>query len=70
MVIEKRVPDLLALLESHAGEATPEVLVVSRPSTLAPPSPSQTDHTDRKRKMERKQEKRLSKRGRSKKKLP
>ena len=26
MVIEKRVPKLLALLESHADEATPEYL--------------------------------------------
>ena len=26
MVIEKRVPELLALLESHADEATPEYL--------------------------------------------
>lgn len=28
MVIEKRVPDLLALLESYANEATSKVLVV------------------------------------------
>lgn len=36
-MIEKRVPDLLSLLESYAGDATPEIPLVQRPSTLAPP---------------------------------
>jgi len=40
MVIEKRVPDLLALLESYTGKATLEVPVVPRPSTPTPPLPS------------------------------
>ena len=30
MVIEKRVPDLLSLLESHVNEATTEISVVPR----------------------------------------
>ena len=37
MVIEKRLPNLLSLLESHASDATPEVPVVPRPPTPAPP---------------------------------
>ena len=37
MVIEKRLPDLLSLLESHVSDATPEVPVVPRPPTPAPP---------------------------------
>ena len=36
MVIKKRVPDLLSLLESHVSEATTEISVVLRPSTPAP----------------------------------
>ena len=39
MMIEKRLPGLLSLLESHAGDATLEVLVVPRPSMPAPPPP-------------------------------
>lgn len=30
-MIEKKLPDLLSLLESHARDATPEVVVVPRP---------------------------------------
>ena len=37
MVFEKRLPDLLFLLESHAGDATLEVPVVPRPPTPALP---------------------------------
>ena len=37
MVIEKRLPDLLSLLESHVGDATPKVPVVPKPPTPAPP---------------------------------
>ena len=70
MVIEKRVPDLLALLESYAGEATLEVPIVPRPSTPTPPPPSQIDLANKKKKRERKLERGLLKRGRSKKKLP
>ena len=37
MMIEKRLLGLLSLLESHAGDATPEVLVVPKPPMPAPP---------------------------------
>ena len=54
MVIEKRLPNLLSLLESHADNATLEILVVPRPPTPTPlPSP-QIDLTDKKRKQEKK----------------
>lgn len=46
-VIEKRVPNLLSLLESHVSEAAPEISVVPRPPTPAP-SP-QIDPVDNKR---------------------
>ena len=50
MLIEKRVPDLLSLLESHANEATPKISVVPRPSTpTSAPSPK-IDPFDNKRK--------------------
>ena len=51
-MIEKKLPDLLSLLESHAGDATPEIAVVPRPPTpiLPPPPPTQTEPVDKKRK--------------------
>ena len=36
MVIEKRLPNFLSLLESYAGDATPEVPVVPRPPIPTP----------------------------------
>ena len=51
MVIEKRIPDLLSLLESHTSDATSEILVVPRPPS---PTPSQTDPVDKKRKRDKK----------------
>lgn len=54
MVNEKRVPDLLYLLESHAGDATPKILVVLTPPTPAPSSPPQTNPIDKKRKKDKK----------------
>jgi len=39
MVLEKRMPILLSLLESHAGTTTLEVLIVPRPPTPIPPPP-------------------------------
>ena len=56
MVIEKKLPDLLSLLESHAGDATPEIAVVLRPLTpiLPPPPPTQTEPVDKKRKRDKK----------------
>lgn len=48
MVIEKRLPYLLSLLESHARTTTLEVLIVPRPPTPIPPAPTQTKPTDKK----------------------
>ena len=53
MVIEKRVPDLLSLLESHVSEATTEISVVPRPSTPAPAPFPQIDPVDNKRKRDK-----------------
>ena len=39
MVIEKRLPNLLSLLESHSRDAIPEIPMVPRPPTPAPPLP-------------------------------
>ena len=38
MVIEKKLPDLLSLLESHARTIAPEVPIVPRPLTPIPPA--------------------------------
>lgn len=56
MVIEKRLLDLLSLLESHFGDATPEIPMVPRPPTPAspPPPPPQTDPADKIRKRDKK----------------
>ena len=54
MVIEKKLADLLSLLESHVGDATPKVLVVLRPPIPTPPPPPQNDPTDKKRKRDKK----------------
>ena len=55
MVIEKRLLDLLSILESHIGNATTKVLVVPKPPTLAPPPPTQTKPTDKKWKRDTKE---------------
>lgn len=52
MVIEKRLPDLLSLLESYSGDATPEVLTVPMPPSPAPPP--QIDPTGKIRKRDKK----------------
>ena len=54
MVIEKKLLELLSLLESHAGDATPEIPVVPRSLTLVPPPPTQTELVDKKRKWDKK----------------
>nr|POF00739.1 hypothetical protein CFP56_77029 [Quercus suber] len=54
MVIEKRLLDLLSLLESRASDATTEVPVVPRPLIPAPSFPPQTNPTDKKRKQGKK----------------
>ena len=46
MVLEKRMPNLLSLLESHVGGAIPEVPIMPRPPTSTPPPPSQTKTAD------------------------
>lgn len=58
MVIEKRLLDLLSLLESHSGDATPEVPVVPKAPTLASPPPTRTNPIDKKRKWEKRGKKR------------
>lgn len=50
MVLKEKTPDLLALLTAHVGGNAPVVLVVSRPSTLAPPHPSASKVAKKKRK--------------------
>ena len=52
MVIEKRLPNLLYLLESHIDDATPQTPVVPRPLTPLPPP--QTDLANKKRKWDKK----------------
>ena len=54
MVIEKKLPNLLSLLESHARTVAPEVPVVPRPPTPIPPTRVQTEPTDKKGKRDKK----------------
>ena len=54
MVIEKRLPDLLSLLESHARTTAPKAPIVPKPLTLIPSTPEQTEPVDKKRKREKK----------------
>ncbi|KAK7857998.1 geranylgeranyl transferase type-2 subunit beta 1 [Quercus suber] len=53
MVIQKKTLNLLALLESHAGGATPEVPVDLRPPTPIPARSSPTEPGEKKRKREK-----------------
>ena len=53
MVIEKRLPDLLSLLESHARATVPKVPVIPKPLTPIPLTPAQTKPTDKKQKMDK-----------------
>lgn len=48
MEIEKKLPNLLSLLESHAATVAPEVQIVPRPPTPFPPAQVQTEPTDKK----------------------
>ena len=59
MVIEKRLPDLLSLLESHVGTTTSEISVVPRPLTPIPPPPPQTEPAEKKWKKEQKRRERI-----------
>ena len=54
MVIEKRLPDLLSLLESHTGTIAPKVPIVPRLPTPSPPTPTQTDLADKEWKRDKK----------------
>ena len=53
MVIERRLPGLLSLLESHARTTMPEVPVILRPPTPIIPAPIQIEPIDKKRKRDR-----------------
>ena len=55
MVIKKKLPDLLSLLESHTGTTAPEVPIVPRPPTPITPGPVQTEATDKKCKRDKKE---------------
>ena len=50
MVLEKRMIDLLSLLENHVGTTTPEVPIVPKPLTPIPPTPTQNEPADKKQK--------------------
>ena len=63
MVIQKNTPNLLALLESHARGATPEVPVDLRPPTPIPSRAFPTELSKKKRKRERTLGKEVSKEG-------
>jgi len=54
MVVEKRLLDLLSLLESHFGDATPEIPMVPRPPTPTSPPLPQTNPADKIRKRDKK----------------
>ena len=70
MVIEKRLPDLLSLLESHTGTAAPEVPIIPRPPTPIPLTPIQTKLADKKRKRDKKRGKGLIEEGKVQEKAP
>lgn len=49
MLIEKRLPHLLSLLESYVGTTTSEIPIVPKPLMPIPPPPPQTDLTEKKK---------------------
>lgn len=63
MVLEEKTPDLLALLTAHTEGNSLVVPVVPRPPMLAPPLPSTSKATEKKRKRGRQSEKESSKKG-------
>lgn len=63
MVIEKRLPNLLSLLESHARTTVPGVLVIPKPLTLIILAPIQTEPTDKKWKRDRRRGKGVVEKG-------
>ena len=54
MVIEKRLLDLLSLLESHARTTAPKAPIVPKPLTPIPPTPAQIELVDKKWKRDKK----------------
>nr|POF23598.1 hypothetical protein CFP56_30320 [Quercus suber] len=54
IVIEKKLPDLLSLLESHPGGATPEITMVPKLPMPTSPPPVQTEPLDKKQKRDKK----------------
>nr|POE92508.1 hypothetical protein CFP56_37952 [Quercus suber] len=54
MVIEKRLPDLLSLLQSHSRDANLEISMVPRPPTLASPLPPQNNPANKIKKRDKK----------------
>lgn len=63
MVIQKKTPNLMALLDSHTKEATPEVLIILKPLTPLPPRPSPPEPAKKKRKREKRPGKKVSEEG-------
>ena len=55
MVIKKKLPDLLSLLESHTGTTVPKVPIIPRPPTPIPPALTQTELADQNEKGTRKE---------------
>ena len=53
MVLEKKTPDLLAVLTAHTEGNSLAMTVVLRPSMLDPPLPSPSEATKKKRKREK-----------------
>ena len=53
MVIQNKTPNLLSLLKSHVGDATPEVPIDSRPPTPIPALSFLIEPSEKKRERER-----------------
>ena len=56
MVIQNKTPNLLSLLKSHVGDATPEVPIDSRPPTPIPALSFPIEPSEKKRERERERE--------------
>ena len=56
MVIQNKTPNLLSLLKSHVGDATPEVPIDSRPPTFIPALSFLIEPSEKKRERGRERE--------------
>ena len=56
MVIQNKTPNLLSLLKSHVGDATPEVPIDSSPPTFIPALSFLIEPSEKKRERERERE--------------